>query len=141
MFSGRWREAQQSTVQLNIVDPNITAEGMGMCLYGTGMCPCGGKLYCLALNSITIHFLSICYKDLIHDFPQCFPCVSSIVYYCCFSDSPSPSLSLALDLAFSSLYRDTIHLDPSVIQSTVAVSSMLQLVNTCHTSQLHHTLL
>ena len=43
-------------------------------------------------------------------------------------DSWNASLFTALDLAFSSLYRDDVHLTETEICSTVAAASMLQMV-------------
>ena len=45
----------------------------------------------------------------------------------------------ALDLAFSSLYRDEVHLVESEICSVIAAASMLQLVSghTPHSHQVH----
>lgn len=39
---------------------------------------------------------------------------------------------VALELAFSSLYRDEVHMTESDIPSTVAAASMLQLVRSVH---------
>lgn len=38
---------------------------------------------------------------------------------------------VALDVAFSSLYRDEVHLDGTDVFPTVAAASMLQLVCVC----------
>ncbi len=91
MFSGSWKESNETRVTLDIPDLNITREGV---------------VAVVVVVVVVVAAVAVWAAD--------------IIMYC---------ISVALNIAFSSLYRDEFPLDEVQMCSIVAASSMLQLVS------------
>lgn len=141
MFSGNWKESTEPFVSIDIPDPNITVEGKPS--FVTTLSYCGeynprnktGKAWGFASKAGQCLMLSLFQEDNIliwHTYIMHFTtnlCHKYLSFMSC------ACIHAALDLAFSSLYRDEVHLVESEICSIIAAASMLQLVSG-HTSTL-----
>ena len=129
MFSGSWKESNQSRIILDIPDMNITKEGWSgvkRVLFITQ------SMYVLVCTLVTQWHIDNAHDQFQLALELWIMIVISIlgwfVYFYVLFSLPILFTRIALNVAFSSLYRDEFPLDETQMCSIVAASSMLQLV-------------